>query len=124
MRKKGQAAMEYLMTYGWAILIIIVVVGALFAMGVFKGGTTVGCSPCFGYFAYVDYADGTLLVRNGPREVNITVTNSTGGTLSTSPVCDAGTPCGPGTDITISGVSTITDEVITITYTDTGTIHN
>ncbi len=29
MRKKGQAAMEYLMTYGWAILIIIVVVGAV-----------------------------------------------------------------------------------------------
>ena len=34
--KKAQSAMEYLMTYGWAILIIIVVVAALFAMGVFS----------------------------------------------------------------------------------------
>ena len=27
--------MEYLMTYGWAILIIAVVLGALFSLGVF-----------------------------------------------------------------------------------------
>jgi len=32
---KGQATMEYLMTYGWAILIIIVVIGVLWKMGVF-----------------------------------------------------------------------------------------
>ena len=29
MRKKGQAAMEFLMTYGWAILAAIVVIGIL-----------------------------------------------------------------------------------------------
>jgi len=29
MRKKGQAAMEFLMTYGWAILAAIIVVGVL-----------------------------------------------------------------------------------------------
>ena len=33
---KGQSAMEYLMTYGWAILIIAVVLGALFQLGVFN----------------------------------------------------------------------------------------
>ena len=33
---KSQSAMEYLMTYGWAILIIAVVVGALFQLGVFN----------------------------------------------------------------------------------------
>ena len=32
---KLQSAMEYLMTYGWAILIIAVVLGALFSLGVF-----------------------------------------------------------------------------------------
>src|SRR5208282_3976409 len=31
-----QSAMEYLMTYGWAILIIAVVLGALFGMGFFN----------------------------------------------------------------------------------------
>jgi hypothetical protein len=34
--KKGQAAMEYLMTYGWAILIILIALGALFYLGVFR----------------------------------------------------------------------------------------
>jgi hypothetical protein len=42
---KAQSAMEYLMTYGWAILIIAVVLGALFQLGVFSGGTLVG-SAC------------------------------------------------------------------------------
>ncbi len=34
---KSQSAMEYLMTYGWAILIIAVVLGVLFQLGVFGG---------------------------------------------------------------------------------------
>ncbi len=34
---KSQSAMEYLMTYGWAILIIAVVLIALFQLGVFNG---------------------------------------------------------------------------------------
>ena len=36
-RSKAQSAMEYLMTYGWAILVIAVVLGALFELGVFSG---------------------------------------------------------------------------------------
>ena len=35
-RSRSQSAMEYLMTYGWAILIIAVVLGALFELGVFN----------------------------------------------------------------------------------------
>jgi hypothetical protein len=34
-----QSAMEYLMTYGWAILIIAVVLGVLFQMGVFNSSS-------------------------------------------------------------------------------------
>ncbi|MCL5239401.1 MAG: LamG domain-containing protein [Candidatus Marsarchaeota archaeon] len=37
--RRLQSAMEYLMTYGWAILIIAVVLGALFQLGVFNAGT-------------------------------------------------------------------------------------
>ena len=36
-RIRSQSAMEYLMTYGWAILIIAIVLGALFQLGVFSG---------------------------------------------------------------------------------------
>ena len=35
-RHKGQAAMEYLMTYGWAIMVAIIVFGALIFFGVFS----------------------------------------------------------------------------------------
>ncbi len=34
---KSQSAMECLMTYGWAILIISVVLATLFQLGVFSG---------------------------------------------------------------------------------------
>ena len=36
--KKGQGAMEYLMTYGWAILVVMVVGIVLWYLGVFSGG--------------------------------------------------------------------------------------
>ena len=36
LKTKSQSAMEYLMTYGWAILIIAVVLGALYYLGVFN----------------------------------------------------------------------------------------
>ncbi|MFC1648100.1 hypothetical protein ACFL1B_01440 [Nanoarchaeota archaeon] len=34
MRNKGQAAMEFLMTYGWAILVVLAAIGALAYFGV------------------------------------------------------------------------------------------
>ncbi len=48
---KAQSAMEYLMTYGWAILIIAVVLGALFSLGVFSSSNLLGTS-CIGYSGY------------------------------------------------------------------------
>ncbi len=38
---KAQAAMEYLMTYGWALLVIVIVLGSLFYLGVFSPQTSV-----------------------------------------------------------------------------------
>ncbi|MFQ5531800.1 MAG: hypothetical protein ACE5ES_04255 [Candidatus Nanoarchaeia archaeon] len=37
--KRGQAAMEFLMTYGWAILAAVIVIAALAAFGVFSPGS-------------------------------------------------------------------------------------
>ncbi len=39
MAKKAQAAMEFLMTYGWAILVVLVVIGALAYFGVLSPDT-------------------------------------------------------------------------------------
>ncbi len=80
--KKGQAAMEYLMTYGWAILIVIAVVAALYAMGVFRlpSGGLGKCSPCFGSGAGLTYKDhnaDNLVLVVGPSQVkNIRVIDS------------------------------------------------
>jgi hypothetical protein len=43
--------MEYLMTYGWAILIIAVVLAALFSLNVFNAGAQLGTS-CIGQPGY------------------------------------------------------------------------
>lgn len=37
---RGQAAMEYLMTYGWAILVIVIVIAALLFLNPFKSPET------------------------------------------------------------------------------------
>jgi hypothetical protein len=42
-RIRSQSAMEYLMTYGWAILIIAVVLAALFSLGLFSPSGATGC---------------------------------------------------------------------------------
>jgi uncharacterized protein (UPF0333 family) len=39
LRNKGQGAMEYLMTYGWAILVVMIVGVVLWQLGVFSSGT-------------------------------------------------------------------------------------
>jgi YVTN family beta-propeller protein len=48
---KSQSAMEYLMTYGWAILIVAVVLGALYSLGIFNGANFLGgtCIAAPGY---------------------------------------------------------------------------
>lgn len=40
MKKSGQASMEFLMTYGWAILAAVLAIGALAYFGVFSPGST------------------------------------------------------------------------------------
>ncbi len=47
---RAQSALEYLMTYGWAILIIGVVLGALFSLNIFNaGGLVTACITIPGY---------------------------------------------------------------------------
>jgi hypothetical protein len=59
--KKGQAAMEYLMTYGWAIVVLVVVIAALMATGAFNPSYLIAeeCTlqpdlSCTGHVLYLD----------------------------------------------------------------------
>jgi hypothetical protein len=137
MKNKGQTAMEYLMTYGWAILIVIVVVAALFAMGVFKIGAGVKCSPCFsagGDFTFIDHNGVDLSLKVGPRDIEIAGIPVTQ-TLATQTFTLPGgvqTYANPNTQVcatstTWSGDCTISLTYIvtetTLTHTATATLH-
>ncbi len=61
---KLQSAMEYLMTYGWAILIIAVVLGALFALGFFNSANLAPKVPGGGCEVYRPNGPGTTTYLN------------------------------------------------------------
>ena len=82
MKMKGQSAMEYLMTYGWAIIIIVIVAAALYALGVFNPATYSAAKasgfPNMGIpktGSWVLRSDGSFqlaLSNNIPARINIT----------------------------------------------------
>ncbi len=81
MKKRGQAAMEFLMTYGWAILVVLVVIGALAYFDVLSPGRMLPkkCQLTTGLVC-VDHTATTtgltMLVNNGLGS-DITVTEIT-----------------------------------------------
>ncbi|MBI4448041.1 hypothetical protein HY643_03605 [Candidatus Woesearchaeota archaeon] len=81
MRKKGQAAMEFLMTYGWAILVVLIAIGALAYFGVLSPERFLP-SSC------------TLVPGLGCGEFKVT-----------SSVVTMGLTNGFGTDLTVNGLT-------------------
>ncbi|MBI5148842.1 hypothetical protein HZA33_04125 [Candidatus Pacearchaeota archaeon] len=104
-RKRGQAAMEFLMTYGWAILAAAVVIAALAAFGVFSPGKFVSarCTvtapfECREHAASV--ATGiTMTLYNGIQDESRTITA-----------------------ITISGCGSLTSQTIVVAPNDVQTV--
>src|SRR3989344_7099716 len=80
--KRGQAALEFLMTYGWAILVVLIAIGALAYFGVLnpKGILPKTCiiAPGFNCDDFSVKTDGTatMIIRNGLGKdlSNITIT--------------------------------------------------
>ena len=98
---KAQSAMEYLMTYGWAILIIAVVLGALFSLGVFGANTaTTACIAGPGYLC-------TGLVLGPLGNLSFTFGQSTGSTIYNIGMGCAAVSTGSGLPSTSSGNSIV-----------------
>ena len=74
---KAQSAMEYLMTYGWAILIVAVVLGVLYNLGVFTGAAFLGTS-CIAASGF--YCTNPILSTGGV--LTVTIGQATGTTLN------------------------------------------
>ena len=73
--KRGQTALEYLMTYGWALVVIVIVIAALYYFGVFSPPVA---STCVGFteFAYKDHAlftnqNFTIQLLGGAQDVEM-----------------------------------------------------
>ena len=107
--KKGQAAMEFLMTYGWAILAAIIAIGVLSYFGVFSPGNYISDSVVvnapFGSTQElaIQSASINFVLRNGGGDSatisSIAVagcgTNSTGITLADGASQLITVPCSP-----------------------------
>jgi hypothetical protein len=137
MRKKGQAAMEFLMTYGWAILVVLIALGALFYLGVFsprvpatcQANAPLSCTDSKVTALTVDVVLGAV----GTTTANLDATVGDGGLTFTTP--SSGATCTGDPAIAISTSSPTTKQwtgcsgltagekvagTTTITYTLTG----
>jgi hypothetical protein len=71
--------MEYLMTYGWSILVIAIVISVLFALGIFNSGSRGNTSTCIASSGWLCttpslYSSGTLSLILGAFGQPITIT--------------------------------------------------
>lgn len=81
MHGKGQSAMEFIMTYGWAILIIAVILVTLYSIGSFSPATPSTCIAITGYLCA-----SPVLNSAGMLSVNV-------GQLSSGSITVTGTSC-------------------------------
>lgn len=140
--RKGQAAMEFLMTYGWAILVVLVAIGALAYFGVLspskflpKSCTLEPGMGCEEFKADLSDNNVQLLLRNGGGSDLTSVTVAVEGCTGADSGADGNdiwydgkllgdatagikvTTCGLG------AVGTSVKKAITITYTKGGIEH-
>ena len=94
--RKGQAAMEFLMTYGWALLVVLVAIGALAFFGVLNPGQFLpsSCTITPG-ISCDDFTANTTTV-------NVVLRNGMGDGLNSVNLTADGAACTPA-------VTTITD---------------
>lgn len=86
--KRGQAAMEFLMTYGWAILAAIIVVAALWLVigntGNLSGNRAILSQPFTVVAHQLDAPQSVLIeIRNGAGET-VTIQSVTAGTCGSN----------------------------------------
>ncbi|MCX6775639.1 MAG: hypothetical protein NT130_02205 [Candidatus Micrarchaeota archaeon] len=124
---RGQTALEYLITYGWAVVAISVIMVLLFYMNVFNpsawmpvSNEAVGLSV-FGVTDFSVNGSGWIvlyLVNNAQASVNLTDIRIQGSSL-VSPNPPLPRLLSPGANLTISGISIIVGNKGDAFYSDT-----
>jgi hypothetical protein len=148
-RMKGQAALDFLMTYGWAIALVVIIAAVLFALGIFDvnnfvGNTAVGFSKV-GVKGFNMGSDGTFTIKLSNRagtgisidNVTISILNTTAAIVQANGTAQIGAGADTAMLTTAAGafgaqqsgatysanvVITYTDMDAGFQYTDKGTI--
>jgi len=115
MSRKGQAALEFMMTYGWAILVVLAAIGALSYFGIlnptmFTPNTCIASSG-FG-------CNGKPIVDGATDTILFTVTNGMGQSVDVD--------CSGAVPTALCDFSTITDAAgcTTLQFCDRGGVNN
>lgn len=104
MNRKGQAAMEFLMTYGWAILVVLAAVGALAYFGVLSPSRFIP-EKCYlpGGLACTDFT------ANADGNISIVLQNGAGFDMK-----DMSVTMGPDDDTAYNGTATSIIDIINL----------
>lgn len=95
--RKGQTALEYLITYGWAILIILVVLAVLWYYGVFDPSRWAGESAnCPSSFSVLDYDLAQLNASAGTGTLTLVLGNTVGNRIKVTGIVVSGDAVGTG----------------------------
>ena len=140
--KRGQSALEYLVTYGWAILAIVIIAAVMWYFGIFNPSSFVGSKQCSGFTSFVcqdfkvNTSGGVNIVLNNKVGNTITKVNITSGISGqncnpTTVSPNANTTCRTQTGIGYTQGTPLDAMTVTFTYTnsksglshtDTGTL--
>ncbi|MDP4039781.1 MAG: hypothetical protein Q8P57_04345 [Candidatus Pacearchaeota archaeon] len=119
-RRKGQAAMEFLMTYGWAILGAIIVIGVLVYLGIFSPST-----PEFILTSTNFYAESFQLgVSEGVSELAIELRNTGAKTATISSISIENLPEGSSCESSSLSKSLASGEIFVFAIPCTGLSEN
>ena len=118
---KGQSALEYMMTYGWAILIIVIVAVILYSMGIFNPRASVTATSS----GFSPFAASAAVCGSGKLTVAFTVGGLPNGATSAT-IIGASYSSGSGitpatgsnsTHITVSSGSSFNETFSSVTCT-------
>ncbi|HLC47935.1 MAG TPA: hypothetical protein VJI13_02575 [Candidatus Norongarragalinales archaeon] len=101
--RRAQSGLEYLVTYGWAIFILVLVIAILWQTGIFNSIDFAGpINPSSGFssFKYVDHyvnTTGAVIVLNNAVTRRVQVTGAEIGEVDSDPDTD----CSPASPLNI-----------------------
>lgn len=112
--KRGQSALEYLVTYGWAILAVVIIAGVLWYFGIFNPSRFAGEKQCGGFSAFVcqDFRVNTT------GHLAMVLNNKVGGTVSSVNVTSGTAPwtCAPAS-VSANANTTCSSRLFTGSFT-------